>query len=55
MMEFTIEQGVLKGCQGDAAIVEIPEGVREIGYGHPIVSTPSLCCQNPSSRDQRRS
>ena len=33
MMEFTIEQGVLKGCQGDAAIVEIPEGVREIGYG----------------------
>ena len=33
MMEFTIERDVLKECQGDAVIVEIPKGVREIGYG----------------------
>lgn len=33
MTEFTIVQDVLRGWQGDAAIVEIPAGTREIGYG----------------------
>ena len=32
IMEFKIENGVLKKCWGDAENVTIPEGVTSIGY-----------------------